>query len=69
MAQQELGRLIKIPGIGKKTAERLLLELKGKLAESSGITINSPVDGLSSSPGLANSTRTGTVRVWAFKVG
>lgn len=33
VAQQELGRLIKIPGIGKKTAERLLLELKGKLAD------------------------------------
>jgi len=28
---QETGRLTKIPGIGKKTAERLLLELKGKL--------------------------------------
>ena len=28
---QEPGRLIKVPGIGKKTAERLLLELKGKL--------------------------------------
>ncbi|MBI1890908.1 MAG: Holliday junction branch migration protein RuvA [Burkholderiales bacterium] len=28
---QEAGRLTKIPGIGKKTAERLLLELKGKL--------------------------------------
>ncbi len=28
---QESGRLVKIPGIGKKTAERLLLELKGKL--------------------------------------
>jgi Holliday junction DNA helicase RuvA len=27
---QESGRLIKVPGIGKKTAERLLLELKGK---------------------------------------
>ena len=31
---QEAGRLTKIPGIGKKTAERLLLELKGKLAEA-----------------------------------
>ena len=31
IAQQEAGRLVKIPGIGKKTAERLLLELKGKL--------------------------------------
>ncbi len=28
---QDTGRLVKIPGIGKKTAERLLLELKGKL--------------------------------------
>jgi holliday junction DNA helicase RuvA len=28
---QESARLVKVPGIGKKTAERLLLELKGKL--------------------------------------
>ena len=34
---QEAGRLIKIPGIGKKTAERLLLELKGKLGADIGI--------------------------------
>jgi Holliday junction DNA helicase RuvA len=34
VALQEPGRLTKIPGIGKKTAERLLLELKGKLAEA-----------------------------------
>ncbi len=33
VALQDAGRLTKIPGIGKKTAERLLLELKGKLAE------------------------------------
>lgn len=31
ITQQEPGRLVKVPGIGKKTAERLLLELKGKL--------------------------------------
>lgn len=28
---QDPGRLVKIPGIGKKTAERLLLELKGQI--------------------------------------
>jgi len=33
---QEAGRLTKVPGIGKKTAERLLLELKGKLGADLG---------------------------------
>lgn len=31
IALQEAALLVRIPGIGKKTAERLLLELKGKL--------------------------------------
>ncbi|MPN52649.1 Holliday junction ATP-dependent DNA helicase RuvA [bioreactor metagenome] len=44
VAQQELGRLIKIPGIGKKTAERLLLELKGKLADATGVSLHAPAD-------------------------
>ncbi|MDO4638179.1 MAG: Holliday junction branch migration protein RuvA [Lautropia sp.] len=35
VAAQESGRLTRVPGVGKKTAERLLLELKGKLAPSS----------------------------------
>jgi Holliday junction DNA helicase RuvA len=34
VAQQEAGRLTRVPGIGKKTAERLLLELKGKLGDA-----------------------------------
>ncbi|MDX3904556.1 MAG: Holliday junction branch migration protein RuvA [Pigmentiphaga sp.] len=33
---QESGRLTRVPGIGKKTAERLLLELKGKLGADLG---------------------------------
>jgi holliday junction DNA helicase RuvA len=32
VATQDSGRLTKIPGVGKKTAERLLLELKDRLA-------------------------------------
>ncbi|MEB0264202.1 Holliday junction branch migration protein RuvA, partial [Mucilaginibacter sp. 10I4] len=33
---QEASRLTRVPGIGKKTAERLLLELKGKLGADIG---------------------------------
>jgi len=48
VARQEGGRLQKVPGIGKKTAERLLLELKGKLGPeiaSTGIAIQSDAQG------------------------
>src|SRR5690606_5039070 len=31
ITRQETGHLTRVPGIGKKTAERLLLELRGKL--------------------------------------
>ncbi len=34
---QDAGRLVKVPGIGKKTAERLLLELKGKIGADLGL--------------------------------
>jgi holliday junction DNA helicase RuvA len=37
---QEPGRIVKVPGIGKKTAERLLLELKGKLGADIGVHVN-----------------------------
>ena len=42
IAAQESGRLVRIPGIGKKTAERLLLELKDKLGSDalSGLAVN-----------------------------
>lgn len=45
IAMQEVGRLVKIPGIGKKTAERLVLELRDKLGKalpSLAATIGSP---------------------------
>jgi Holliday junction DNA helicase RuvA len=43
VAQQQVLRLTKVPGIGKKTAERLLLELKGKLAPDLG-SASAPAD-------------------------
>ena len=39
---QESARLMQVPGIGKKTAERLLLELKGKLAPDLGLVAGKP---------------------------
>lgn len=38
---QESARLTRVPGIGKKTAERLLLELKGKLGADLSVQPNS----------------------------
>ncbi len=37
---QEASRLVRVPGIGKKTAERLLLELKGRLDAPAGVVLN-----------------------------
>ena len=39
VTEQSPGRLVKVPGIGKKTAERLLLELKGKLGADLGSAV------------------------------
>ena len=43
VALQDASRLTSIPGIGKKTAERLLLELKGKLETGALSAISSSV--------------------------
>jgi holliday junction DNA helicase RuvA len=47
VSRQESGRLVKVPGIGKKTAERLLLELKDKL----GSTLRTPTTAAGDSHG------------------
>lgn len=41
VTMQETGRLVKIPGVGKKTAERLVLELRDKLSHSPSIAASS----------------------------
>ena len=42
ISAQDSGRIIKVPGIGKKTAERLLLELKGKLGADLNLSGGGP---------------------------
>lgn len=42
VSTQETARIVKVPGIGKKTAERLLLELKGKLGVDLGLPAGGP---------------------------
>ena len=49
---QDAGRLTKIPGIGKKTAERLMLELRHKL-DLPGITVSSS-EGVESGGDIVN---------------
>jgi len=39
VAVQDSARLIRVPGIGRKTAERLLLELRDKLHAEAGVTL------------------------------
>jgi len=43
VTRQDGARLVKVPGIGKKTAERLLLELKGKLGPDLALPTSTPV--------------------------
>lgn len=54
VAMQESGRLTKVPGIGKKTAERLLLELKDRLKVDVRITVGGEAPAPSSAADILN---------------
>ena len=54
VATQESGRLTRVPGIGKKTAERLLLELKDKLKVDVRITVGGEIAKPSSAADILN---------------
>ena len=48
VTRQDGARLVKVPGIGKKTAERLLLELKGKLGADLALPATMPLNDVQS---------------------
>ncbi|MGI9025106.1 MAG: Holliday junction branch migration protein RuvA [Burkholderiaceae bacterium] len=53
ITMQEPARLVQVPGIGKKTAERLLLELKGKLGADLGAPVGlSAIDAGDAAPDI-----------------
>ena len=54
VANKEVGRLTKIPGVGKKTAERLLLELQGKFSISGTTATSGASIASSNSNDIAN---------------
>ena len=54
VAMQESGRLTRVPGIGKKTAERLLLELRDRLKVDVRISVGGEAPALSSAADILN---------------
>lgn len=54
VATQESGRLVKVPGIGKKTAERLLLELRDKLKVDVRIAVGASATKTSNTSDILN---------------
>jgi Holliday junction DNA helicase RuvA len=50
IANSDIALLSKCPGIGKKTAERLVIELKDKIGISSAATTSTPTGATSTSP-------------------
>jgi len=69
VALQDPGRLTKIPGIGKKTAERLLLELKGKLAETGAKPAGGTSDVVNALMGLGYSEKEALIAVKGIPAG
>lgn len=65
VAARDLQTLVRVPGVGKKTAERLLLELKDKLPDppAGGAPGPSPASGAGPASGPAEQLRGALVRM------
>jgi holliday junction DNA helicase RuvA len=55
--QGEIGALVKLPGVGKKTAERLIVEMRDRLKGFGGYDLFNPAPESATSAVLADSAR------------
>ncbi|WP_375055415.1 Holliday junction branch migration protein RuvA [Zobellella sp. DQSA1] len=55
--QGEIGALVKLPGVGKKTAERLIVEMRDRLKGFGGYDLFNPAPESATAAGLADSAR------------
>ncbi|MGH9577122.1 MAG: Holliday junction branch migration protein RuvA [Terriglobales bacterium] len=69
VAMQDAARLTRVPGIGKKTAERLLLELKGKIADTQARPASSASDVVNALIGLGYSEKEALAAVKGLPAG
>jgi Holliday junction DNA helicase RuvA len=69
VALQDATTLTKIPGIGKKTAERLLLELKGKIADAAKPQATGAADVVNALIGLGYSEKEALAAVKGLQPG
>jgi Holliday junction DNA helicase RuvA len=67
VARGEVAKLTSIPGVGKKTAERLVLELKGKLQVSTATASVSATPPLSSNPGTTTELVVGALTRMGYR--
>lgn len=72
VATQEVGLLTRVPGIGKKTAERLILELKGRLGQAIGgdtVTVSTNADVMNALLALGYSEREAAIAAKSVPAG
>ena len=67
IASEDVKAVSRIPGVGKKTAQRMILELKGTLADFGGVAAG--LSGATGSTGAGSAAQTAREGVWEALLG